>query len=288
MQCVLRFTARFVKIVPKIDRPIFSNDVIHVGSMTTDWNVTVNVTATVEANSDPQADEHPRSHPSVEPSVQSRQGGICQAVILVNGVVHNPAWLAPWVAGAHLRIAADGGLQHFDTLGLAPHALVGDLDSVAPDRVAQLAAQGVVIERHRPEKDETDLELAIDYAAKAGATEILLLGALGGRLDQTLANLLILARDDWQLPISIVEENQLATVLRAGQSLVIEGTVGRVVSLVPLSKRVTGITYTGLRYPLDNATLAFGSTKGISNEMAATEATMQIETGLALIVREIE
>jgi thiamine pyrophosphokinase len=210
-----------------------------------------------------------------------------QATILVNGLIHNYALIRPWVERADLRIAADGGLRHFDALGCRPHALVGDLDSVDPAEADALEAAGVTIQRHRPEKDQTDLELAIEFAVEAGAQEILLLGALGGRLDQTLANLLILAQREWPAALSIVEENQMATAMRAGNTLHIEGMPGQVVSLIPLTAEVTGITYTGLKYLLQDATLPFGSTRGVSNELAEPSATIKIETGLALIVREI-
>lgn len=210
-----------------------------------------------------------------------------QAVIFVNGLVQNYAPLAGWLDRADLLIAADGGLRHFQELARQPHAIVGDLDSVEPDQLADLEAAGVTVQRHRPEKNETDLELAIDYAIRAGASDIVLLGALGGRLDQTLANLLILAQRDWPAAIAVVEENQIATVIRPGATLAIRGTPGSVVSLVPLTQQVTGITYTGLRYPLTAATLGFGSTRGISNELAQAEATIRIESGLALVVRTL-
>jgi thiamine pyrophosphokinase len=189
---------------------------------------------------------------------------------------------------ADLCIAADGGLGHFRQMDRRPHAIVGDLDSVEPQALAELEAAGVDVERHRPEKDKTDLELAIEYALAAGATEILLLGALGGRLDQTLANLLILAQREWPAALSIVEENQIATVLRPGQTLQMQGAPGSIVSLIPLTSQVRGITYTGLRYPLTDASLPFGSTRGVSNEMAQPQATARITEGLALLVREVE
>lgn len=211
-----------------------------------------------------------------------------QAVIFVNGLVQNYAPLVGWLERADLLIAADGGLRHFQKLTRQPHAIVGDLDSVKPDQLTALEAAGVTVERHRPEKNETDLELAIDYAIQAGATDIVLLGALGGRLDQTLANLLILAQRNWPAAIAVVEENQIATMIRPGSTLSIRGTPGSVVSLVPLTEQVTGITYTGLRYPLTNATLGFGSTRGISNELAEPQATIRIESGLALVVRTLD
>jgi thiamine pyrophosphokinase len=120
---------------------------------------------------------------------------------------------------------------------------------------------------------------------KDGAQEILLLGALGGRLDQTLANLLILAQREWPVPICLAEDNQLAQVLSPQKTLVLEGQVGSTVSIVPLSPAVKGITFSGLAYPLENATLHLGSTRGISNEIASYPATIRVDRGKLLVIQ---
>ena len=114
-----------------------------------------------------------------------------------------------------------------------------------------------------------------------------MLGALGGRLDQTLANLLILAQRAWPVPIRLAEENQLAQVLRPGTTLTLDGQTGSTVSIVPLSPAVTGITFTGLVYPLENATLRLGSTRGISNEIASPPATVRISSGQLLVIQAV-
>ncbi len=162
---------------------------------------------------------------------------------------------------------------------------MGDLDSVDPAVLAELQAAGVAVERHQPSKNQTDLELAMERGIRDGADELLLLGALGGRLDQTLANLLILAQREWPVPVRIAEGEQTAQVLRGDQTLTLHGEIGGTVSLIPLSSQVTGITYTGLTYPLVGATLCLGSTRGVSNALAVSPATIRIGSGLALIVQ---
>jgi thiamine pyrophosphokinase len=208
-----------------------------------------------------------------------------RAVIFVNGLVNDYGALASWVQPDDYLIAADGGAAHCLALGLQPHVVVGDLDSVDAEALAEMQAAGVAVERHKPGKDQTDLELAMERALRDGADELLLLGALGGRLDQTLANLLILAQRDWPVPVRIAEGGQSAQVLRGGQTLTLTGAAGSTVSLLPLSPKVTGITYMGLEYPLVDATLCLGSTRGISNVLAASPATIRIADGLALIVQ---
>lgn len=207
-----------------------------------------------------------------------------RAMIFVNGVIREYGPLRARIGADDYLIGADGGTAHCLAMELRPHVVVGDLDSLGAEVVAGLEALGTVIERHPTGKDQTDLELAIERALADGASEIWLLGALGGRLDQTLANLLILAQRVWPVPIYVAEEAQVARVIRGGETLTLASARGSTVSLIPLSAEVTGITYTGLEYPLVEATLALGSTRGVSNVVSASPATVRIGAGLALVV----
>lgn len=210
-----------------------------------------------------------------------------RAVIFVNGTITDYATLAGWLRADDFLIGADGGTVHCLALGRRPDVIVGDLDSVDPQEVARLAAMGVQIERHPPAKNETDLELALECAQRHGADEVLLLGALGDRLDQTLGNLLILVQREWPFALLIGEGDQLAQVMRSGELLYLQAPVSGTVSVIPLSATVTGITYTGLEYPLIDATLHLGSTRGMSNVVNALPATIQISQGLLLVVQTV-
>ena len=206
-----------------------------------------------------------------------------RAIVFVNGLISDYGGLKELLRPDDLLIGADGGARHALAVGRLPHIVVGDMDSLSTAEVAQFEAQGVVLERHRPEKDQTDLELAIERAIAEGAREILLVGAQGNRLDQSIANLLILAQRDWPASICVVDGAQSVRVLRRDQTITLVGAPGDVVSAIPLSPLVTGITYRGLRYPLENAELPFGSTRGISNELAAASGTISISGGLLLV-----
>lgn len=210
-----------------------------------------------------------------------------RAVVFVNGVIQDYAALRPWLHEGDLLVAADGGTRHALALGVRPHVIVGDFDSTDPQTVAGLEAQGTKLERHPTGKDATDLELAIERALRDGAAEIVVIGALGGRLDQTLANVLILAQREWPASIALVEGDQMATLIRGGDLLHLGGRPGTTVSLLPLTPEVTGITYRGLAYPLTDATLRLGSTRGVSNEIADQPATIRIAQGLALVVQTL-
>ncbi|MEZ4637276.1 MAG: thiamine diphosphokinase [Caldilineaceae bacterium] len=209
-----------------------------------------------------------------------------RAVIFVNGTVQEYAWLRERLHPDDFLIGADGGARHCLALDRIPHVVVGDMDSIPPDVLANLEAQGVAVERHPMRKDKTDLELAIDRAVREGVCEILLMGALGGRLDQTLANLLISARRDWPVPIVLADGRQTLQVMRDGECFELDAPVGSLVSVVPLSQEVTGVTYSGLEYPLANATLQLGTTRGISNIVAQTPATISIDHGVLLVIQE--
>jgi thiamine pyrophosphokinase len=207
-----------------------------------------------------------------------------RVVVFVNGEVQDYAALAGWLRPGDRLIGADGGTRHILALNRKPDVIVGDLDSLEPHLVAELASAGVAVEQHPTAKDQTDLELAIERGLRDGANEILLLGALGGRLDQTLANLLILAQRAWPVPVRLAEGRELAQVLRGRDQLTLDATPGSTVSAIPLSPLVTGITYAGLEYPLENATLAIGSTRGVSNVVASSPASIAIEDGVLLVV----
>jgi thiamine pyrophosphokinase len=210
-----------------------------------------------------------------------------RAVVFVNGLVANYDDLRRWLREEDYLICADGGSRHCAALGLRPHVVVGDMDSAERAVLDTWAAAGTQLERHPAGKDQTDLELALERAIRDGASEILLLGALGGRLDQTLANLLILAQRHWPATLRLAEGEQVAQILLDGEVMTLAGAVGDLVSVVPLSPVVTGITYVGLAYPLEHATLRLGSTRGISNVIASVPATIAIEHGILLVIQSL-
>jgi thiamine pyrophosphokinase len=206
-----------------------------------------------------------------------------RAIVIANGHIGNSEASRAQAWPHNLVICADGGAQHALTLGLAPDVVVGDLDSLDGDLQARLEGEGCQVLVHPTRKDETDLELALRYAIDRGVDEILILGALGGRIDQALANILLLALPELEgVKTRIVAGDQEMFLIR-GQAF-IEGQVGDTVSLLPIAGDVTGITAEGLEYPLQHGTLKFGATLGISNVLMAPVARVQVEHGLLLCV----
>lgn len=207
-----------------------------------------------------------------------------RALVFINGVIHDLGSIAALLRDDDLLVAADGGARYLLALDRTPHLLVGDLDSIAANDLVLLEERGVDIRRSPTHKNETDLELAIDAALDAGAEEILLVGATGGRLDQTIANVLILAQREWRVPLRVIDGEQVATLLRGPAVQEIAGEVGALVSAIPLGGTVTGVTYVGLAYPLANHTLHLGTTRAVSNVLAAPRAAVQVESGLLLLI----
>lgn len=207
-------------------------------------------------------------------------------VIFANGNLTEPNSLRQRLRADDRIFCADGGTAHTLALGLTPEAIIGDLDSLSPDLIAQMAAAGIAIYRHPVRKDQSDLELALQLAAAEQPDEILLVTALGGRLDQMLANIFLLTRPEYDsVQLTLVDGPQWARVLRPHQTLTVTGQPGDTLSLVPLTPTVEQVNLTGVEWPLIEATLTFGSTWSISNTLTASQATIQIGEGLVLVVQ---
>ncbi len=204
--------------------------------------------------------------------------------IFANGEFSPPADILTHLRG-RIIIAADGGARHALALGLTPDVVIGDLDSLSAEEVRDLEARGAQLIRHPRDKDQTDLELALAHARDLAARDVLLLGLLGGRLDQTLANVFLLALPEWDaMRLWFVDGSDTAYLLRDGDALRIRGQPGNTVSLIPLTPTVTGVTTHGLRWPLHDATLHLGRTLTISNELMDEEGEVRVGKGRVVVV----
>ena len=211
-----------------------------------------------------------------------------RSIIFANGLFPDASHAHDLLRPDDLIIAADGGTRHALSLGVVPHVVIGDLDSISPDELAVVEAAGSQVVRHSPRKDETDLELALLHAARRGATEIVVLAALGGRLDQTIANLLLLALPELRgLDVRVVEGPQTAFLIHGGHDGTrIEGRPGDTVSLIPLGGDAAGVTTHGLAYPLNDETLHFGPARGVSNIFEGETATVTLCKGLLWVFHQ--
>ena len=206
-----------------------------------------------------------------------------RAVTFANGDLPDPAAVRAMLDPADLLIAADNGLAHLRALDLMPHLLVGDLDSITPEYLAAVQAAGVRIERHPPEKDETDLELALDRALEAGCRTIRIVAALGKRLDMTLGNVLLLTRPALR-GLDVRLDDGCDEVRVIWDEITIHGRSGDRVSLLAVGDPSEGIETAGLVYPLAGETLLPERTRGISNVMAGDTARVRLAGGLLICI----
>jgi thiamine pyrophosphokinase len=206
-----------------------------------------------------------------------------RAVVIANGVPPDQATLQRWLTAGARLVCADGGARAALALGLKPDVVIGDLDSLDEAQQAQLKALGCRLVVYPQAKDWTDLELALKLCVQEGATEIVILGALGGRLDQELANILLLLLHDLEdTPTRIVDERQEMFVAR--HQVAIVGQAGDIVSLIPLGGDATGIVTEGLLYPLRDEPLLSGPARGVSNVMTGEAARVTLKSGALLVV----
>jgi thiamine pyrophosphokinase len=204
-------------------------------------------------------------------------------VVAVNGNWDRAARMLALVDQADLVIAADGGANILAAHGRLPHVLVGDMDSVRPETLAALERWGCRLLRHRPDKDETDTELALLEAVALGARRITVLGALGGRIDHELANILLLTLPQLASVETRIYDGLSYLFLVRGRTA-IRGKAGDLVSLIPLRGDACGIVTEGLRYPLRGETLIFGPARGVSNVLLGAKASVSLQSGQLLLV----
>lgn len=184
-------------------------------------------------------------------------------------------------------VCADGGALNATKFGFTPQIIIGDLDSLDENQLAQFESTGADIIRYPAEKDETDLELALYWCVEHQAKRIYIVGGLGGRFDQTLANIYLLSLPQLNdIHVEVVDDKQSIRLLQPGEHQ-IEGTIGDTISLIPVGDRVHGITTTSLKYPLIDEDLILGPARGVSNVMESDRVSINIRKGLLLIVHTI-
>lgn len=197
---------------------------------------------------------------------------------------------AAFLKEVHIRypeaefFAVDGGLAVAEAAGILPDYLVGDFDTAEDALVSRYESRCVTL-RHKPEKDATDTELAVDEALERGADEIILLGATGTRMDHTLANVHMLYRilqqgkQAWLLD----EHNRISLHDRSFTCRKDE-MFGNYVSFLPFFGETTGVTLKGFKYPLSGRTLTAGISLGVSNEAKEEVMEVSFEKGYLLMI----
>ncbi len=208
-----------------------------------------------------------------------------RAVILAGGVAQPAAFVRAEVRPTDLLVAADAGARMALEAGLRCHLVLGDFDSLASSDLARLPAD-TPLWRHPPAKDESDLELALREVARVGVQEVVVLGGLGGRVDHLLVNVgLLHLGADLGLTVRLLSaQEEVRLVTDAHGALTLAWPVGRLVSLVPLSPTVLGVTLEGFRWPLDGACLRWGTSRGLSNVLETSPGRVTVREGRLLVI----
>jgi thiamine pyrophosphokinase len=207
-------------------------------------------------------------------------------IIISGGRFGDPIFFKKKIAeiGASLIIACDGGVRHIQKLGIKPDVIIGDMDSIEPAQLASYSAQGVQVIQYPANKDFTDTELALNYALNLKPTAIYIWGALGGRLDHTLANVFLLRKGQKAgIKTYLIDEYCEAFIVDKEAAFV--DAEGVTVSLFAFSPQVEGLSLRGFVYSLKEAVLIMGESRGVSNIINEAHAKISVRAGNLLVIR---
>lgn len=211
-----------------------------------------------------------------------------KAVIFSGAQISDYSFCSKYVEKTDIVICCDSGLTHAKALNIIPDYIVGDFDSVPEGLLDEYKSLGVKIKKYPAKKDVTDTYIGTELAISLGADDIVLLGALGGRLDHTLANIELLYFI-WQRGAKGELSDERNSIRLVSGEALIEGEKGDTISILPFDKKASGITTEGLFYPLLNGKLEKGgSVSGVSNVMAGKTASVKVEDGIIYIIRSRE
>lgn len=180
-------------------------------------------------------------------------------------------------------IAVDKGLEILDKCKIQPNYIIGDFDSVNKDLVQKYKKSEII--KLNPEKDFTDTHMAIKLAYKIESNYITIIGAIGTRIDHTIANIHILKECiERKITCEIIDKNNKIMLIDKPCYINLEKEY-KYISLIPLTTNVTGVTLEGVKYPLKNATLSIGESIGVSNEQIEQKAKIELKKGILVCIK---
>ncbi|MBN8191507.1 thiamine diphosphokinase [Bacillus sp. NTK074B] len=185
-------------------------------------------------------------------------------------------------------IGVDRGVYFLMEQHIKPWVAFGDFDSVSSKELEEITGTVQEVNRFQPEKDETDLELALNWAIEQKPEKINIFGATGGRLDHFMGNLQLLMMPsllEKGIPVEIIDVQNRIYLAKSGEHSVAEIPEYQYISFVPVTENVEGITLTGFKYPLNNRNIPRGSTLCISNELIQSSGTFSFSNGILMVIR---
>ncbi|WP_036832316.1 thiamine diphosphokinase [Pontibacillus litoralis] len=183
-------------------------------------------------------------------------------------------------------IGADHGCKVLIQQGIRPNYCVGDFDSVTEEELQLIRDASHSIEEYEAEKDETDLEIALRKALSFHPTVLYFFGVTGGRLDHELVNLQLLHTVEQHKVRGIIVDNGNWVELKVPGTYKIEhDDAFSNLSFIPFTPEIKGLTLSSFYYPLENATVQWGSTLSISNKLISESGTFSFREGIVLLVK---
>jgi len=190
-----------------------------------------------------------------------------------------------------LWAGVDRGVYTLLSQGLQPQIAFGDFDSVTKDELSIIEAKVENLIKFKPEKDETDMEHALNWAIKQNPRMIRIFGATGGRIDHMLANLQLLInplKNKANVSIEMIDQKNIVYVKQPGTYSIEKLESKKYISFIPMTNDVKGVTLKGFKYPLSDYRIQLGSTVCISNELVGDYGTFSFSEGILMIVRSTD
>jgi thiamine pyrophosphokinase len=210
--------------------------------------------------------------------------------IIANGTLNDIEYHKNIIKDSDKIICADGGANNVKLLDIIPDYVIGDMDSVDKETLEDLKNNNkteVIIDSNQ---NKTDLELAIEIANSLNPTEIILIGAIGVRIDHTIANILSLEKlnqknqDNNLIKIRLIDnKNEISILDELNNSIEIDGKKNDIVSIIALAD-VEGLTYQGLKWELNNFSAKSGWI-GVCNKMISNKASVKLISGKILVIK---
>lgn len=207
--------------------------------------------------------------------------------LIISGGELSPDFLKTFIENKNIGniIAVDKGLEMLNKINMIPNYIIGDFDSVSENILQEYTEKNIKIVKLNPEKDYTDTHMALKLAIELESKEIYILGALGRRIDHALANIHILKEAlENDIECKILDENNEIELITTGKKW-LQNVEYKYISLIPLTTKVEGITLTGFKYPLNDAVLEIGHSIGVSNELIKDTATIDVKSGILIMIK---
>ena len=207
-----------------------------------------------------------------------------KCVIIANGDLEYTSDIIKIIKNAQMIISADGGARHLRTLNILPHVMIGDFDSINQEDLSFFKKKEIKILNFPLKKNHTDTELCVSYALEKKTSDITFLGVTGSRLDHTLANIFLLKKlAKLNIEARIIDKHNEIFIVT--NFIELKGKPNELLSIIPVTQKVTGITLTGFEYPLKNASMQMGDSLGISNVFKKSVVSISIKSGVLIVTR---